>query len=282
MNAESWAELELLDHIVRGGTLSAAARSLGVDQTTVARRLAALERRTGAALFDRIGGRHVPTPILTAILDRLRTMSEEASLSMATLKRATTELKGHVRVTSVGFVLARILAPALGRLERRHPGISLDLVADDQALSFERRETDIAVRFGPAAEETTRIKKLGIVRFRLCRPAGLPPGDHPVVRYSDALGHVPEMLGLARARPKARVALSADKLEILAEAALALGAEVMLPEVSARRDPRFEIVDEPEGVADRTAYLMIHPERARAPSVAAVAAFIEEAVRGWR
>lgn len=281
MSAETWAGLELLDHIVRGGTLSAAARSLGVDQTTAARRLAALERRTGAALFDRIGGRHVPTPILATILDRLRTMSEEAALSMAALERATAELSGHVRVTSVGFVLARIVAPALADLEHSHPGITLELVADDQALSFERRETDIAVRFAPRAEDTTRVKRLGALRFRLCRPAGLPAVDRPVVRYSDALAHVPEMLALDRARPVARVALIADKLEILAEAALALGAEVMLPEPLARRDPRFDILDEPEGTADRQAFLMIHPERVRVPSVAAVAAFIEKALRSW-
>ncbi|WEX76231.1 LysR family transcriptional regulator [Sinorhizobium numidicum] len=282
MNAESWGDLELLDHIVRGRTLSAAARSLGVDQTTAARRLAALERRIGAALFDRIGGRLAPTPILARVLDRLRTISEEAALSMAALRRATAELKGHVRVTSVGFVLARILAPALGGLERSHPGITLDLVADDQPLSFERRETDIAVRLGRTAEDSTRIKRLGDIRFRLCRPAGLPSGEHPVVRYGAALAHLPEMLALDRARPNARAALTADKLEILIEAALALGAEVMLPELSARRDPRYEVVDEPAGVADRPVYLMIHPERARVPSVAAVATFIEAAVRDWR
>jgi len=48
------------------------------------------------------------------------------------------------------------------------------------------------------------------------------------------------------------------------------------------RDPRFEAVDEPETTAERPVFLMMHPERARVPSVAAVAAFIEEAVRGWR
>ncbi|MBP1887508.1 LysR family transcriptional regulator [Sinorhizobium mexicanum] len=282
MNAESWADLELLDHIIRGGTLSAAARTLGVDQTTIARRLAALERRIGAALFDRIGGRLTPTPVLATVLDRLQTISEEASLSMAALKRATAELHGHVRMTSVSFVLAHIIAPALGELERSHPGITLDLVADDQALSFERREADIAVRLGRTGEDTTRIKRIGAIRFRLCRPAGLLPGEHPVVRYRDTLAHVPEMLALDRARPEARVVLTADKLEILTEAALALGAEVMLPELSVRHDPRFEIVDEPATVADRPAYLMIHPERARVPSVAAVAAFVEAAVHGWR
>lgn len=281
MNA-GWADLELLDHLVRGTTLSQAARSLGVDQTTVSRRLAALERRVGAALFDRIDGRLTPTPVLVPVVDRLRAMSEEASLSLATLLRTTAELKGQVRVTSIGFVLSAIVAPALARLEQRHPGLTLDLLADNQMLSIERREADIAIRMARTGEDSVRVKGLGTLRFRLFRPKGQGDGPCPVVRYGPGLAHVPEMQALDRLRPDARVALTADKLEILMEAALALGAELMLPEVSALRDHRFEVVDEPGAVAERPVYLMMHPERARVPSVAAVAAFIEETMRGWR
>lgn len=282
MNAGSWADLELLDHLVRGTTLSQAARSLGVDQTTVSRRLAALERRVGAALFDRIDGRLTPTPVLTPVVDRLRAISEEASLSLATLLRRTAELKGQVRVTSVAFVLSAIIAPALARLERRHPGLTLELLADNQTLSIERREADIAIRMARTGEDSVRVKSLGTLRFRLFRPKGQGDGPCPVVRYGPTLAHVPEMLALDRARAGARVALTADKLEILTAAALSLGAEVMLPEVSGLRDPRFEVVDEPGAAAERPVYLMMHPERTRVPSVAAVAAFIEEAVRGWK
>ncbi len=282
MNAGTWADLELLDHLVRGATLSQAARSLRVDQTTVSRRLAALERRVGAALFDRIDGRLTPTPVLAPVVERLRTISEEASLSLATLLRRTAELKGQVRVTSIGFVLSAILAPSLARLEQRHPGLTLDLVADNQMLSIERREADIAIRMARTGEDSVRVKSLGTLRFRLFRPKGQGAGPCPVVRYGPALAHVPEMQALDRLRPDARVALTADKLEILMEAALALGTELMLPEVSASRDSRFEAVDEPGATAERPVYLMMHPERARVPSVAAVAAFIEEAMRGWR
>jgi DNA-binding transcriptional LysR family regulator len=285
MNAESWADLELLDHIVRAGTLSGASRALGVDQTTVARRLASLERRIGVALFDRIGGRLSPTPTLSMVLDRLRTISEEASLSMATLRHATAELKGHVRVTSIGFVLSRILAPSLAAFDHHHPGITLDFVADDQSLSFERRETDIAVRLGRTAEDSTLIKSLGRIRFRLCRPSGSSldkKGEGSVVRYGDALAHLPEMVALDRARPSARVALTSSRLDILIEAALSLGADIMLPERFAKLDPRFEIIDDPDGMADRPVYLLIHPERARVPSVALVAAWIERVMQEWR
>ncbi len=72
MNAEAgWADLELAQRIAGAGTLSGAARALHVDQTTASRRLAALERRLGVALFDRVGGRLAPTQALGAVLDRL-------------------------------------------------------------------------------------------------------------------------------------------------------------------------------------------------------------------
>ena len=121
-----WADLELLERIRAAGTLGGAARSLGVDQTTASRRLAALERRAGVKLFARIEGRLVPTPPLASIADRLRTISELANVSAAILKDETVEMRGNVRVTSIGFLLAHALAPALGafrasgRLHRVH------------------------------------------------------------------------------------------------------------------------------------------------------------------
>lgn len=273
MNAESWADLELLDHILRGGSLSAAARSLGVDQTTVARRLAALERRCGIALLERSGHRLAPAPALEGVLGRLRAMSEEAAMAMAALRRAQSELRGHVRLTSVGFVLARILAPALGRLAAAHPGITLEMVADDQPLSFARREADIALRLGDRAEAEARIRRLGTLPFGLYRPVGAP-GDGPVVRYTEGLAHLPEMLALDAACPGARVALACDRLDVLAEAALASGAGVMLPEMMAAKDLRFRAM----GVrGERPLYLLLHPDRARVPSVARVAEWVEAA-----
>jgi DNA-binding transcriptional LysR family regulator len=282
MDAERWADLEILTHIAGLGTLSAAARALGVNQTTVARRLKALERRIGTALFDRVDGRHVPTPALETALGRLRAMSEEASLAVAALKRAKAEVQGNVRVTSIGFILARVLAPSLGVFAARHPGIVLDFVADDQALSFTRREADIALRFGRTAEDTTLVRKIGAIRFRLYRPAHLASGgDLPVIRYGNALAHVAEMQALEKARPAARVAFTANKLDIVAEAALSMGAEAMLPERFARDDPRFAVAPGEPVFADRHAWLMIHPERARVPSVSFAAAWVEETVRDW-
>lgn len=282
MNAEHWHDLELIGRILDGKTLSAAARVLGVDQTTVSRRLAAFERRIGTKLFDRIEGRLEPTPELTSVQGQLRLIAEEAASTLAILKRSTAELRGQVRITSVGFVLSRILAPALANFDARHPGIALELIADDQSLSFARRETDVAIRFGRNAEETTRIKHLGGMSFGLFQPKGIAGGESlPNVRYGEGLDHLPEMQALDAARPAARVALRSNRMDVLIEAALNLGAEIMLPEKIGAGDPRFERVDSARSSAERPLYLLVHPERARIPSVAKAAEWVEQSMRQW-
>ncbi len=123
------------------------------------------------------------------------------------------------------------------------------------------------------------MRKIGEARFRLCRAVGAPPGAAaPIVRYTEALGHLPEMRLLDRLRPGARAVLTVDRLDILIEAA-ALGAELMLPEVSARRDPRFVFAD--DAVATRPIFRLVHADRARAPSVAAATRWIDETVANW-
>jgi DNA-binding transcriptional LysR family regulator len=105
-------------------------------------------------------------------------MAEHAAVSAAILKDASIEQRGHVRVTSVGFVLAHALAPALGALAQDHPGVRVEFLAEDRNLNFERREADVAVRLGPSAEHSTRVRKLGEIGFRLRRPASVV-ADHP-------------------------------------------------------------------------------------------------------
>lgn len=280
MNAEFWGDLELIEHLLRGGSLSAGARSLGVNQTTVARRLAALERRFGVSLFDRIGGRLVAGPALDSVRPRLHGLAQDAAITLAGLQQAGAEWHGLVRVTSIGFILARLLAPACGSFAAKNPAIRLELIADDHALSFARRETDIAIRMGSDADDdSTRIRKLGDLPFALYRPLDAPAGPRPVVRYSESLAHTPEMRLLDHLRPAAQTALTSTRLDVLIAAAPSLGAEIMLPVPVARHDPRF--VRQTPDKARRSVHLLIQSDRASQPAVARAAGWIDQLLRTW-
>lgn len=280
MNAViDWMDLALLDAIIGTGTLAAAGRRLGVDQTTASRRLARIEKRLGSRMFDRIDGRLVPTPVLGAALGSISTLSEAARLAETVLLDKKSELDGRVRISSIGFFLAHVLAPKLASLHAEHPALRVDLVAEDRSVSFEQRETDVAVRFAAPGEDSAVMRRLGSMPFGLYRPVAGPEAPNLVVRYGEELDYVPEMRALERLRPNSMTILRSNRLDILIEAACSLGAELMLPELLARADPRFVRSAEPCPEASRVLYLLVHADRRGSPSVAAVISWITTAFR---
>ncbi len=276
-----WADLQLLALLAEAGTLSAAGRSLGIDQTTASRRLARIEHRLGSPLFDRIAGRLRPTPLLAAALAPLVQMAEVAGTAQAALQRSKVELAGRVRVSSLGFFLSHVLAPAMGDFHKAHPGIAVDLGAEDRSISIEQREADIAVRFAMPRDDVALMRRLGSVQFALYAPVNAGQTG-TVVAYDESLSHLPEMLALQQLMPQARILLRANRLDVLSEAALATGASLMLPDLMATSDQRFvrqEFTTEP---VRRDIFMLVHPARRHAPSVDAVCRWIEDATRRLR
>lgn len=272
-----WDELELVAEIVAGGTLSEAARRLGVDQTTAARRLGRIEARLGAALFDRIDRRLRPTPLLRTILPQLSAMAAVAEEADDRLRQSRQEAAGSVRVSSLGLVHRHILAPALGNLAALHPDIEVDLTIEDRSVSFEDREADLAVRLGRGPEDNATIRRLGRLGFALYRPKeDVQPGT--VVAYGQSYAELPEALALRVLRPEGRVIARSNRLDVLAEAAASAGAEIMLPTLMGDADDRFVEVAGTRGAAFRDVYRLAHPERSKKPSVRTVARWIDETV----
>ena len=271
-----WSDLELLNAIAAEASLAGAARRLGVDQTTASRRLARLERQLGTKVFDRIDGRLELTSALARAQAAIATMAEAAQTARASLMHSKAELSGRVSISSLGFYLARVLAPRLVALHRRHPEVSLDLIAEDRAASFERREADIAVRFFATEESVALTTAIGRVVFRRYRARNATAAQAPVASYEDGLCHVPEMQLLQRLRPRYAPTLRSNRLDVLIEAAASIGAEIMLPESMGDTDARFERCDSDEVRAERPVYLLIHPDRRRAPAVDAVVRWLKD------
>ena len=278
MNAGmNWDELELVSEIVSGGTLSEAARQLGVDQTTTARRLGRIEARLGAVLFDRIDRRMRPTPLLKTILPQLSAMAAVAEEAGGRLRRSREEAAGSIRISSLGLVHRLILAPALGSLAAVHPDLQVDMAIEDRSISFEDREADLAVRLGRGPEDNATIRRLGRLTFALYRPKEGARSDLAVA-YGQDYAELPEAIALSVLRPKARIVARSNRLDVLAEAAVSTGAEVMLPTLMGSVDERLSEVAGTRGSALRDVYRLAHTERSKEPSVRAVARWIDATV----
>jgi len=165
-NAEmNWDDIRFLLAIKRNGTLTAAAESLGVNQTTAARRLAAAEEALGVRLFDRIRGQLKPTEDGLAALERAEAV-ERAVVEMETaVSDKDSALEGLVRLTAVDTFLADFLVPRLAKFRATFSGIQLELISDNANLDLVRREADLAVRLARPRGGDVVARKLADLGF---------------------------------------------------------------------------------------------------------------------
>jgi DNA-binding transcriptional LysR family regulator len=141
-----WNDLKFFLAVMRAGNTLAASKELRVSQTTVARRIEALEGALGLELFDRLRSGYRPTDAAHALHDAARA-AEGAVAAVETQATAMArDLTGTVRLTTSQIMADLLLSPALGTFHEKHPGLKLEVVAEDRFLDLARGEADVALR----------------------------------------------------------------------------------------------------------------------------------------
>lgn len=167
------------------GSLSAAARSLGMAQPTLGRQVDALEEELGVVLFERSGRGLILTPSGLELLEHVRVMGEAAGRVSLAASGQSQNVEGTIRVTASEIQAAYLLPPIVAKLRHHAPGITVDLVASNAAGDIRRREADIAIRSFRPAEPELIAKKIRDDAARLyATPAYLDSIGNP--RSSDA------------------------------------------------------------------------------------------------
>ncbi len=163
LNDMDWDDLRIFHAIARAGSLTAAAHRMGVNQSTVSRRLAALERSLGARLMNRRAGGISLTAAGEELLGRADTIAEAFDEIERGVAGRDTRLTGRLRVTCTDNFAFNFVIPQLARFARLHPEIDIDLFTGHQHLSLARREADVAIRTTTKPAETLVGRRL----FRL-------------------------------------------------------------------------------------------------------------------
>nr|WP_315488212.1 LysR family transcriptional regulator [uncultured Rhodoferax sp.] len=141
-----WNHLHAFLQTAERGSLSAAARHMGVTQSTLSRQVAALEQQLGVTLFERVGRSVVVTQAGSGLLDYARTMGAAAhDLALAATGTSKT-VDGVVSITATDTVAAFLLPRAIQRIKEAAPGVTIEVVASDAISDLRRREADIAIR----------------------------------------------------------------------------------------------------------------------------------------
>ena len=284
-----WDNLRYFLELARAGTLVGAARRLGVDHTTVARRIQALEKQVDQALFAREAGGHRLTEAGRALMPQVEAM-EAAFLAVEhAAPGASQGLHGLVRVgTTEGFGNL-VLAPQLARFAQSHPGLVVDLLALPRLVHLSRREADIVISLERPARGAVLVVKLTDYVLRLYatreylaqHPPILAPEDlrgHTFISYVDDLLFSKELQILDELHRPARFALRSTSILAQYEAARIGAGLAVLPAFVAVQDPALVPVLPVQARFTRTFWMSMPAENKHVARMQATWAFVREAV----
>ncbi len=287
-----WDDVRIFGVLCREESLAGGARALGLDKSTVSRRIVTLERALGSKLFVRTH-------------EGLR-LSREGEAARAHVDRMATELfalqsvasaggaqaAGVVRVATTEAMAVRLVQGGILDLRAAHPGLEIELVSGNRLVDLARGEADLALRVVPTKEEGLKariVAKLGISLFASAtylRSRGIPRSlsqvaGHDVLLPSGELEKLPEARLLAKV-PAVRVVLRSSSMPAIVEAAVRGHGICAITRAWGEATEGLEHIVALPSIPPRSVWLVAHPDVLERPAVRLVADAIANGFRDLR
>jgi len=271
--------------VARGGSLSAAARTLGVNHSTVFRRVNAIEEKTGVRFFDRLPrGYPITEAGRTALRYGERVEAEFHALDREILGQDL-RLQGNVVVTSPLYMAVTMLPQLVAAFRKQHPGIHVQTGGSAVAKDLRRREADVAIRATSKPPETSFGRRVCDFRFAIYASPGYVAGrEHiPLNKHDWCLIHgvenwlAPHFFERSEDVVARRVFGTDSTTACLSATALGMGL-TLLPCYAGDPDPRLIRVADPIEGRTLQLWLLTHPDLRHTARVKALMAFFYEAM----
>jgi DNA-binding transcriptional LysR family regulator len=284
-----WSDLRFFLAVARQGTLSGAARVLKVDQSTVSRRLTALEESLGARLMERTPAGY----LLTSIGQGVREAAERIEAEAIDLERRVSghdaRLEGIVRVTTAETFGSRFVAPLLVEFHKQNPGIELEIITDNRLFNLSRREAELAIRMTQPDGNELLVRRLGTLRYALYASPdylarfGEPDlatglAGHEVIEYLEETD-MAEMRWVRRIAPQARRCLRSTTLHTHLTIVLGGGGIGVLPCFLGDGEPGLRRLTDPMEGAERGLWIAVHRDLRNVPRIRSVADFLAREIK---
>lgn len=226
--ALNWDDFRIIAVIADTQSLPGAAVTLGIDHSTVFRRLNQIETTLGVKLFVRSRAGYAPTAAGEEIIAIALKMDEEITGLARRLKGREPEPSGELRLTTNDSLLIYLLTPMLARFREKYPRIRIDIVVGNRALNLTKRDSDVAIRATDHPPETLVGRRLARINWALYGRHGDFAGDDVVdperltsrdwVGLGESLAGIAAVRHLREAVAPERVALTIDTVLGLSEA----------------------------------------------------------------
>lgn len=282
-----WDDLRVFLAVARTRRIAPAARQLGIDPTTVGRRLGRLSQKFGSQLFETVGDERQLTERGHALYGRAEAMESAALSALGEVTGDSLSLSGQVRLSVAEGFATWVLAPALPEFHRTHPDIQLDLITASGFLNPSKREADLAVMLARPRTGRLVASKLGDYQLRLyaarsyietygepCRIDALK--QHSLIGYVPEFIYSPELDYLGEIGSGLEPRLRSTSINIqhrLIQGATGIG---VLPAFIGDRDATLVPVLASERVIRRSFWLVMHSDTRGLARIDAVARLLKE------
>lgn len=268
-----WQDLRHFLALASAGSLSGAARLLGVEHATVARRVAALEEAMGVRLVDR-RGRQLTLTSEGERVAKVATRMEAEAEALAHIRNAGNGVEGEVTLSvPPSYAAVRLMAP-LARVRSQHPGLRLRIIGETRYASLERREADIAIRLQRPEKGEFTVRRIDGFAMRLY---GSPdyvttrsPGEWDFIAYDEVMDAAPQQRWLKARAGAAGYALRASSLEMQASLARLGCGIAVLPDFLAAGDPGLRAAEPDADPFHREVWMTVHSDIKDVPSIRVV------------
>jgi DNA-binding transcriptional LysR family regulator len=282
----NWDDLRFVLALSEAGSLVRAGKALGVDHTTVGRRVEAAETALGVRLFTRTTAGYVPT----ADAKRLVSPMKQVEAAVASVERGARahggKLEGTVRVTSPETFGVAYLAPRLAAFGRAHAALTIELVPAGEVLDLGKQQAEIAVRLFRSAQESLVVRRAAAVAYGLYashtylaqHPLRSRESlcEHPILSASGAKDI--ETVWLRRLCPGAKPVFVTPLSLALVGAARASAGVAILPRYLGDSEPELRHLPMPDEPAEPV-WLTVHRDLKETPRIRAVLDFLGAALK---
>ena len=284
---DNWDQIRIAHRVASLGTLSAAAKQLGVHHATIIRHIDALENRLGCKLFQRNPRGYNPTEAGIELLSTATKTEELFDQLASNLKGRSEAVSGDLVITSLGGLSPQI-TPLLVEFGRLHPEVRLTFFGDERPFQLQYGEAHVAVRAGPKPQELDNVAQ-GVGRIpvslfahqsyvekygRLLRAEDAV--NHRFVGTLDTKGRAPFLSWVSKNVPAENIVFRASDMRIYEDAIHAGAGIGFLSLWSARSFPDVVQMIPPNPDWDTQLWLLTHVDLHRTAKVQALADFLKE------
>ena len=269
----AWGDLKVFLALVRARSLMGAARQLGVEHSTVSRRIGGLEAALGLRLFDRLPRGWRPTSEGERLVEQAEAVEREIT-ALTRMAAGIDPLRGEVRITAPPVLLALMVVPELASLKASYPHLTPILVGTRRVSDLDRAEADIALRLGDVSDPNLVSRRIGSVGYGLYgRPEHVarPASDRVYLAFDDSLSDLPQADWLESRARGASIVVRSNDMTVLMEAARSGLGLAMLPHFAARSAPELIPAGPSLPAETRPLHLVMQSDVRHAPRVRLVA-----------